>query len=430
MLLQTLQKKLANSDFFGNVAKLMAGTVIAQSITVLASPLLTRIYSPADFGAFALFNAVVSVVSVIATGRYDMAVVVAKDKKQAVNIAVLTFILILCTSSLFLLLSLLFKDNLTQVMGDAHPVLFILLSVITIVFASSYQLLSYWANREKDFAILAKTKVAQNLINVILALLVGYFLNNSYGLMIGLMGGTASAFFLIILKNAHDFKLLAKEVTRSRVLLVFKRYKNFPKYSMPSSFLDTFSSQIPIFFITSLFGQALAGHFGFSYRILSIPIALVGSSIAQVFFQRFSDEYRSKGELKNLIYRTWVTLAIFGVIPCIVLLLAGPFLFKFIFGAEWVTAGEIVKYLAIMQFFVLISSPTSTALVVFGAQNTAFLFSLSSAIYRPAALFLGYYLNDFYTGLLIYVLLEVTQIICYNIIIIRHCNKIQKEKML
>jgi len=49
-----INKLKLKSEFAKNVLTLMTGTTIAQAIPIAISPILTRIYTPEDFGVFAL----------------------------------------------------------------------------------------------------------------------------------------------------------------------------------------------------------------------------------------------------------------------------------------------------------------------------------------------------------------------------------------
>jgi len=422
MLLSTLREKIAASDFIKNAAKLMAGTVIAQVITVMASPLLTRLYTPADFGTFSFYSSIVAVITIVASGRYDMAVVVAKNFKSAINILFLAAAFILLTSILTFGAAFAFRQELNTLLHVNNGWALVWLLPLTVLFLGIYQLIAYWANRQKDFSIIAASKVLQNILNVSFAIGYGFLFKSQLGLVLGFFIGSLAAFSTLLIKYFNPLLFFRKEVSRVRLKYVMSYHRQFPAYSMPSSFLDTFSNQAPIFFITIFFGNVLAGYYGFAIRIISIPVTLIGASIAQVFFQKLSEEFRNKGNCTKLIYQTWGSLALIGLLPCVLLILLGPQLFSFIFGEEWGQAGRMAQYLALMQFFVLVSSPTSTAMIVFGAQQVSFFFGLASAVYRPLALYIGYLLGDFNTGLIILVICEILQIISYNLLIL-HYNK-------
>ena len=85
-----IRKILPKGEFSRNVLTLMTGTSIAQAIPIAISPILTRIYTPEDFGVFALYMAIATVVSVIATGRYETAIMLPKKDSEAINLFIVS----------------------------------------------------------------------------------------------------------------------------------------------------------------------------------------------------------------------------------------------------------------------------------------------------------------------------------------------------
>jgi O-antigen/teichoic acid export membrane protein len=159
-------------------------------------------------------------------------------------------------------------------------------------------------------------------------------------------------------------------------------------------------------------------------RVLTLPISLIGASVSQVFYQKISAVVNENGDAKKLIKKTWLNLAYIGLAPLLILLIWAPEIFTFVFGEKWYTAGKVAMIMSPMLFGMFIGSPTSSAYMVFKMQKVGLLFGIAVLLYRPIALFLGYYLNDFMIGLKILVLTEVVQIIFYNYLLWRKVGKI------
>src|SRR5512133_2862261 len=70
-LLSPVLVSLRLSDgFVRNVFVLMSGTTIAMVVPIVASPVLTRLYTPEDYGVFALYVSIISAAAVIVEGGY------------------------------------------------------------------------------------------------------------------------------------------------------------------------------------------------------------------------------------------------------------------------------------------------------------------------------------------------------------------------
>jgi O-antigen/teichoic acid export membrane protein len=104
-----LVNKVLRSEFNRNALTLVSGTAIAQAILVLISPILTRLYSPADFGDLALFISITSIIGVIANGRYELAIMLPEKDEDAINVAAAGFLFNILISLLFSILIIIFK---------------------------------------------------------------------------------------------------------------------------------------------------------------------------------------------------------------------------------------------------------------------------------------------------------------------------------
>ena len=71
----------------GEAATLVSGNVLAQVITLLAYFVLTRIYTPDDYGLFNIFYSYIEVLIIFSTCKYELAIVVADDEREASAVA-------------------------------------------------------------------------------------------------------------------------------------------------------------------------------------------------------------------------------------------------------------------------------------------------------------------------------------------------------
>ncbi|GAB3526214.1 hypothetical protein GCM10027443_01150 [Pontibacter brevis] len=407
------------SEYLKNTAKLLTGTALAQIIAVAASPVLSRLYTPADFGTFALYNSTLSILLIFCTGRYDMAVVSAKLRLKAVQLVSLSFVLLVLSFFLVTLLLVLFHNRIVELMEHPQFGQAIWLLPVSFLFMGSYQILSYWSNREKNYNFLASSKVAQNSTNVGVSVLIGLILSLGTGLIWGAMVGAVIAVSLLIFKSRGLLKEMVAVTNIKSLKACAAEYQEFPKFTLPTAFLDTFTTQIPVFLITIFFTEALAGHFSFAYRILSLPISLIGASLGQVFYQKLTEIHHNQQSSRGLILKMWGLLFLVGIVPFTVLLFFGSELFILVFGAEWEEAGRIAAILAIPLLFMFCSSPTSTAFIVFGIQKYSLAFGLLFIVLRPLAFYIGYLRGDIFLSLILWGTFDVILIILYNFILIK-----------
>ena len=71
-----LKDNIYKSDFLKYTLVLVSGTVLAQLIPILLQPILRRIYTPEQFGLFAVYSSIFSMLVVVAAGKYETTIVV------------------------------------------------------------------------------------------------------------------------------------------------------------------------------------------------------------------------------------------------------------------------------------------------------------------------------------------------------------------
>jgi len=81
------------SSFSGDVLKLVGGTAFAQVLSILASPIITRMYGPEAYGLSALFTSIAGIIATIACLRYELAVMLPEKDEDAANLLALSLIL-------------------------------------------------------------------------------------------------------------------------------------------------------------------------------------------------------------------------------------------------------------------------------------------------------------------------------------------------
>ena len=395
----------------------MTGTTIAQAIPIAISPILTRIYTPEDFGVFALFIAISAIFSSIVNGRYELAIMLPKKDEDAINIFALSFIITASVSLMLLILVVLFNDYFTSLLGNDEISVWLYFVPVAVFFTGMFNILNYFNNRRKNYKDLRNATILKSIVSATVQLSVGFVKQGATGLISGQMLSQAFA-NTRLLKNIIQNKILISKISKVKVLTLAKKYKDFPKHSMPTALLDVVSMNAPVYILGKFFSIQILGYYSFAYRILQMPSGLIAGAFSQVFYQKFNELSGNSIEQIRFILHIWKKLFLIGFIPFGIIFLFGEEIFAFVFGQNWAEAGKIASYLSIMIFFMFVSSPTSSAYIVLKMQKIGLYFGIVVLIYRPLALLYGYLVNDFWLGLKIMILLELVQIFFYNIIIL------------
>jgi O-antigen/teichoic acid export membrane protein len=372
------------SEFTRNVLTLMTGTTMAQAIPLAASPILTRIYSPEDFGLFALFMSLAVIFSVIATGRYELAIMLPSKEEEARSIVFLSVLInIIISLTLFLIISL-FNAQITNLLGkdEISPWLYVL--PFTVFLLGLFKSLNFWNNRGKKYKSLAFAQVSQSGMTAGANLSFGFLGYSSIGLIIGNILGQIISIGML---SRSFFKTKIK-IDNLKIIALAKKYKFFPKFSVLSGLINVSSKEIPKIIIANILEMKVLGFLSLAQRMMIAPIALFSSSIQQVFFQSATKEYKEKGNVETLYRSTRNKLFIIAVIPFILLYIFAVDIFTFIFGDAWGEAGEIVKILVPFYFIYFIAAPLNIMFIVAEKQKleiqwqiTFFIMSIGSLLF-------------------------------------------------
>jgi O-antigen/teichoic acid export membrane protein len=390
------------SEFNRNILTLMTGTTIAQAIPIAISPILTRIYTPEDFGIFAIFLAITLIIGSIANGRYELAIMVPKKDEDAINIFALGFIITTFISLLLLVLILIFQKYFFFFLKNEEIGLWLYFIPISVFFFGIFNILNYFNNRKKNYKDISNANILKSIIAAIMQLLIGFIQQGATGLI---SGQIISQFFANtkLFKNIIKDKKLISKITKKKILALAKRYKNFPKYSMPSGLLNIVSLQVPVFLLGAFFNTAIVGFYSLSYRFISLPMSIIGSSIGQVFFQKCSEFKNDKKALKKITLETYKKLFKIGILPFSIITVFGDYIFAFVFGKDWIAAGEYSQILAISILFLFIKSPISSLFINLKKQKDALIFNIIIIFSRVLILFFGgYFLKDIYITIFLY----------------------------
>ena len=352
--------------FVRNVFVLLTGTTAAMIIPVVAFPLLTRLYTPHDFGIFALYVSIVTIISVPISGNYDSAVVLPEKDEDAINLVGVCLAVSLLVGVVLLILSWLFARETSALLGNRHISAWLRLVPLTAFIMGLQETLSYWANRRRQFRRIGANRIIESVVTPVVTLTLGLRSWGVGGLVAGLMGGKAAATWMLGRGLWREKKERRLSLSKKSMLEQGKRYSDFPLYSAPTSFLDTLALQIPVLLLTKFFSPTVVGLFALATRAIGTPLALVGSSIGKVYYQWISEAARQDVDLRSYVLQVAKYLLLLVSGPVLGAVLFSPVLFRFVFGGQWGVAGEYARILAFPLAIKFIVAPLAVIMPASG----------------------------------------------------------------
>lgn len=367
-IVRRLLDRLPGGRFTRSVAVLAGGTVLGQAIVIAVSPILTRLYTPADFGTLGVFASLLGLMAAITSLRYELAIPLPEKDEDAAALVVLSLAIIPVSAFAVGLGTWIFRADIARWTNAPDLAPYIWLLPLGMALFGFYQVFTYWAIRKKAFAGIARTKLNQGVAMVITQL--SLFAFAPLGLLMGQVAGSAAGGgTLAALAARHDHTAF-RATGIHRMLRMASRYRRFPQVSAISGLVNTGGMVLPILLLAAAFGPFIAGQFALVQRVVALPMNLVGGAVAQVYFGEGAAALRtSPSTLYGLFFRASRQLAMFAIAPMLVLLVAGPWLFIFVFGREWVSAGHFARLLAPMVAVQLVASPLSQTLNVLERQT-------------------------------------------------------------
>lgn len=416
-------KKMSSGNFFRNAGVLTIGTFGSQLLIIIFYPLLTRLYTPAEFGVISVVYMITSLLAILASGAGEGAIMISISRRSAAN--VIGWVIIRSSKILFLtfVLSLILMNlNIEQWID---PEIKIWLPVIPIIaaFAIIFSCFSEWTLREKQFSQLAHFRIMQSLIVSLLRTVFGILTININGLIVGEIIGkvltTCIATRSLLVKNVKYFRAISRE----RIIIESMRYKKFPRYMMPDQLINTAGGTIHIPFVAMVFGSAELGYLAMSMSILYLPVSVISSAIKDVFRQRAAIELQSNGSCRSLYLNLLYPVIVVGLVGFGLLYYLSYWLFEFILGTDWGPVGEYTRILMPMYFFNFVSMSMGGVLVVAQRLGVSLTWQIANLLMTVMGLTIGAIIyQSIYATLLALMIAKCTSYILHMILSYYYSN--------
>ena len=368
---------------------------MAQVLTVLAYPILMRLFTPDQFGLFALFGALNMTFVVVASGRYELAIVMAKSETEAANILALSLGIVVAVSAASGLAVWAFGDPLLDLLGYQELSGLLWFLPLLILTNTAAAVLAVWATRHKQYKRISMSTISRSFGVAAAQMAAGLVGMGVDGLVLGLIFGTAMGALIIAWQIIrHDLPSLRRMVTRQRMRQLAVKHRDFPLYSMPQALLSSTTITVPSILLTALFSPHVAGLYWFTYRLFEMPITLLGDATRRVFYQRAAELYHKGEDLTDIFIRTTGGLTAMVALPVIVMFVAGPWIYAVAFGEMWREAGVFAQWIVIWWAMRFISLPALMLVPVLNIQRQFLILEIVTLLPRFLVLPLAAWIAD------------------------------------
>lgn len=377
------------SGFARGVLTLGGGNVVAQAVSVLAVPVLTRIYDAGEFGAFSFVFAVVAIAYPAATLRFNSAILLPREEDDADALLFLAAFSVVVVSVLVMPALAFGLDRFLPLDGPTRSVLWFL--VAGVLLHGLVQCMEFWLLRHRQYRALALGTIAESVTDRGVAIAMGLAQPaTAVWLVLGRVAGAlvhAAAFLVAAVAAGRLPALPAGRLPLLREVAV--RYRSFPLYSTVALLFANGGRELPTLVLGGMFSAAVAGMYALGMRVLGFPSMLVGDAVAKAFFRHATalrDEPAQLTEATRLLVRGSIYLML---PPMLLLCVAGPALFRVVFGAEWVEAGHFAQVLAISFLVTFLYRVLGVFFDIADRQPMRLLFDAAQFVGRIGAMVAG-----------------------------------------
>lgn len=359
------------------------GTAAGQLIAAASSPILSRLYSPNDFGVLAVYASILSIITAIASLRFEIAIPLPEKDEEAIKLLGLSLLCIVTMTAVSAAVLYALCDILLVWLKAENLRSYLWLLPIGLFFSGMYQALSFWCIRKEEFAVIARTKFIQSLSAVIVQLFMSLMTAGPLGLIVGQIIGLSSGVNLFVRSVKQRWHLFSG-IKLKDLSDTAKKYRNFFKYESPQVLINVIGQNIPQLMLATSFGITLSGFYLMAQKILGYPIALVGNSFRQVYYQKAVIASRD-GKLYQLARKSTKNLSLIILLPLLLTIIVAPDLFAVIFGDGWRKAGEYARYIAIWSAMGVVNIPANAIIPILGVQRLYLIFEIIYFLARVAA---------------------------------------------
>lgn len=413
-----------------NIIQLVMGTGFSQALIIISSPILTRIYTPEDFGLFSVFTSVVGILMIIASGKYEMSIVLPKKISDARTLLTLSILLTLFTSSIVLIIMIIFNDLFSSVLfsnaNNTISTFLLYLIPVNVFFLVLYRTQKQWQTKLDNYKVQTRAEISRSVTGVSTQLFLGFSSLGALGLVFGQLVGQLTSNAILNFKSGLSFNNLRKSIDKRELKKVAKNYQDFPKYDMPLDLITSGANSMLPILITSLFNPSITGFYSLANRVTNLPSSVLSDAVKTVTYKRLADLRNEGKKLFGFLWRSTVAISLVMLIPIFIIVFFAPELFSLVFGKEWRVAGVYAQWLMPIIAMRFINKPAYSVVKVFQWQKYLLIVNVFISVSRLLAFILGAISKGALFGIALYSLVGATFTLMVVLIIINKVRLMDK----
>ncbi len=381
--MRNILTKLKQNKFWNSVSILTSGTAIAQSIGVFSTPIISRLYTPTEYGQYALLVSISTIIIGIVSLGLNSAIMIPREEEKTHDIFMISFSISIILSTLIYIVALFLAPTIGFIQFEINIYIAMTLIYLFIVLNNSKGIIAIFANKKGMNRLLFNNSLIGAFSSVIISIPLGFLGFTNYGLILASLMGTLVSIVQMIF-YIKPFKSIPKF---GKIKTLLYEFRKFILYQYPSNFIETLSAQLPTQVLSNNFGNDNLGSYSVNEKLLGLPLRVIGAPINTIYFRTATEYYNENKNIADFTYSLISKIMIISLLPVTLIALWGEEIFRFFLGNNWTTAGTLAKYLIVYYSFMFASSVTSYLRVAIGKQVINFYLSLFRLIIVVSTLY-------------------------------------------
>lgn len=360
------------STFNGGHASFVGSSALVQLLPLLTAPIIARLYTPAEFGVYAVFFALSSILAGVSALALTNAILLEPDERDAVHATLLALGVTLAFCALLMMAVLVTPTSIkVAALGEAVVPYLLWLPLTTLV-SGVFTCLYTWVTRAREFHILARNRIVLGISTAILQIGIGLMNPGAVGFIVANLCGYGLAVLLLVSSFRKEFLRLRPFFTVGSAIAQIGKHRNLPLWTVPASLLNNVCTFLPDLIIGRLFGVAQLGQFSLASRMVNFPLTFIATSAQDIFRQQAAEEFNRHGHCRQTFNRFFILMGLVAIVLLVPIILVVPYIFPIIFGGQWVQAGSLIQAIGLLLIVRFVSSPLSYVWIIRGHQKLDF----------------------------------------------------------
>ncbi len=368
------------------------GSALAMIFPVLSAPILSRLYAPEDFGAYAIYFGVSSILIAVSSLSLQNAINLESDKWKQIQMTITSIVIGLLFSVILLAMTPVVEIFINEKRHNQFGRMMYFMP-ITVALGTVTSAIYVWATKNEEYSFLGKNKLILAALTTVAQISIGWGKPGWIGFILSnIIGSMLAVAMLVNLFRSKKMQYVQNQKYNwTEAVVQIRKYKKLIVWTTPSTLLNTFCNYIPDFIIGRIFGMNALGQYSLATRMVGLPIGFIATSVQEIFRQKATDEFQQTNSVRITTQKFAWILCAFSILGIIPVLLAMPILFPFIFGGHWDQAGQLVVALGILVTVRFVSSPISYVWIIYSRQRLDFIWQIGLVFLTVISLGLPYY---------------------------------------